>query len=75
LVILRSIVKSIKGLANAYIKYKLKAIVTKGQLSYNLYTFKLIRIVRTLDLSALERAMLVKNLWANKVKDFIVVSQ
>jgi hypothetical protein len=28
-----------------------------------------------LDLSALERAMLVKNLWANKVKDFIVVSQ
>jgi hypothetical protein len=74
-IIPRSMVESVKGLANAYIKYKLQATVTRGRLSYNYYAFKLVRIIRTLDLSVLAHAMLAKNLWPNKVEYSIVVSQ
>jgi hypothetical protein len=68
-------VESVKGLANAYIKYKLQAMVTKGRLFYNYYAFKSVCIIRTLDLSVLAHAMLAKNLWPNKVEYSIVVLQ
>jgi arrestin-related trafficking adapter 4/5/7 len=70
-----SIVKSIEGLADAHVKYKLKTVVIRGRLSYNFYVFKPVCIIRTLDLSALERTMSLENLWTNKVKYSIVVSQ
>ena len=47
-----SMVESVKGLADAYIKYKLQATVTRGRLSHDFHTFKLVRIIRTLDPSA-----------------------
>jgi hypothetical protein len=75
LTIPKSIVESIEGLTNAYIKYKLKAVVARGRLSHNFYAFKPVCIIRTLDPSALERNMLLRNLWANKVEYFIIVSQ
>jgi hypothetical protein len=70
-----SMVESIEGLTDAYIKYKLKAVVARGRLSQNFYAFKPVRIIRTLDPSALERTMSLRNLWANKVEYSIVVSQ
>lgn len=70
-----SMVESIEGLTDAHIKYKLKAVVARGRLSHNFYAFKPVRIIRTLDPSALERTMSLRNLWANKVEYSIVVSQ
>jgi hypothetical protein len=56
-----SIVESIKGLADVHTTYKLRAVVTRGQLSHNLYAFKPVHIIRTLDLPTLERAISVRN--------------
>jgi arrestin-related trafficking adapter 4/5/7 len=58
-----SIVESIEGLADAHIKYKLKAVVTRGRQSHNLYAFNPVYIIRTSDPSALECAMPVSNFW------------
>jgi arrestin-related trafficking adapter 4/5/7 len=73
-------VKSVEGLANAHIKYKLQATViqatvTRGRLSHDFHAFKLVYIIRTLDPPTLSHAMLAKNLWLNKVEYSIVVSQ
>jgi hypothetical protein len=68
-------VESVEGLADAHIKYKLKATVTRGRLSHNLCASKPIRIIRTLDPFALARDLSVKNLWPNKVEYSIVVKQ
>jgi arrestin-related trafficking adapter 4/5/7 len=79
-IIPRSMVESVEGLANAHIKYKLQATViqatvTRGRLSHDFHAFKPVCIIRTLDPSALANAMLVKNLWLNKVEYSIIVSQ
>jgi hypothetical protein len=67
--------ESVEGLAHSYLKYKLKATVARGKLAYDLHTWKAIRIVRTLDPSALElaHAMTVENIWANKIEYHIEV--
>jgi len=70
-----SMVESVEGLADAHIKYKLQATVIRGRLSHDFHAFKPVRIIRTLDPSALAHAMSAKNLWPNKVEYSIVVSQ
>jgi len=62
--------ESVEGLGNSFLKYKLKATVARGKLAYDLHAWKAIRIVRTLDPSALElsHAMTVENVWPNKME-------
>ena len=77
LVVNGSMAESIEGLADSYITYKLKATVARGKLVYDLHAYKPIRIVRTLDPSALElaHAMTVENIWPNKVEYQLVIPQ
>jgi hypothetical protein len=67
--------ESVEGLPEASVIYKLKATVTRGKLSYDLHAYKRLRIIRTLEASALEfhHAMSVDNIWPNKVEYSIVV--
>ncbi|ERT01907.1 carbon catabolite repression protein CreD [Sporothrix schenckii 1099-18] len=69
--------ESVEGLHEASITYKLKATIVRGKLAYDLHTYKHVRIVRTLESSALEflHAMSVENIWPNKVEYSIVVPQ
>ncbi|KAK3331979.1 hypothetical protein B0T19DRAFT_90545 [Cercophora scortea] len=69
--------ESIEGLREANITYKLKATVARGMLSPDLHAYKRLRIIRTLESSALEflHAMSVENIWPNKVEYSIVVPQ
>ena len=66
-----------EGLPEANIIYHLKATVARGKLAYDLHTKKRVRIIRTLESSALEflHAMSVENIWPNKVEYSIVVPQ
>ena len=70
LVIPGSTAESVEGLADSHIVYKLKATVARGKLAYDLHAWKPVRIVRTLDPSALElaHAMTVENVWPNKIE-------
>ena len=67
--------ESVEGLPEANITYKLKATVTRGKLAYDLHAYKRLRIIRSLESSALEflHAMSVENIWPNKVEYSIVV--
>ncbi len=67
--------ESVEGLNAASITYKLKATMARGKLAYDLHTYKHVRVVRTLESSALEflHAMSVENIWPNKVEYSIVV--
>ncbi len=69
--------ESFEGLQEASITYKLKATIARGKLAYDLHAYKHVRIVRTLESSALEflHAMSVENIWPNKVEYSIVVPQ
>ena len=69
--------ESVEGLREASITYKLKATATRGKLAYDLHAYKHVRVVRTLESSALEflHAMSVENIWPNKVEYSIVVPQ
>ncbi|EOO01778.1 putative arrestin domain-containing protein [Phaeoacremonium minimum UCRPA7] len=69
--------ESVEGLPEANIIYHLKATVARGKLAYDLHTKKRVRIIRTLESSALEflHAMSVENIWPNKVEYSIVVPQ
>ena len=69
--------ESVEGMPEASITYKLKATVARGKLSYDLHAYKRLRVIRTLDSSALEfhHAMSVENIWPNKVEYSIVVPQ
>ncbi|CAK7200759.1 hypothetical protein SEUCBS139899_003458 [Sporothrix eucalyptigena] len=69
--------ESVEGLHEASITYKLKATIARGKLAYDLHAYKHVRIVRTLESSALEflHAMSVENIWPNKVEYSIVVPQ
>lgn len=77
LVIPGSMAESVEGLADSHIVYKLKATVARGKLAYDLHAWKPVRIVRTLDPSALElaHAMTVENIWPNKIEYQIVIPQ
>lgn len=69
--------ESIEGMSDSHIIYRLKATVARGKLAYDLHAYKQVRIVRTLDPSALElaHAMTVENIWPNKVEYSLVVPQ
>lgn len=69
--------ESVEGLPEGSITYKLKATVARGKLAYDLHTYKRLRIVRTLEPSALEflHAMSVENIWPNKIEYSIIVPQ
>lgn len=69
--------ESVEGLHEANITYKLKATVARGKLAYDLHAYKRLRIIRTLESSALEflHAMSVENIWPNKVEYSIVIPQ
>ncbi|KAL3422055.1 arrestin domain-containing protein [Phlyctema vagabunda] len=77
LVIPGSMAESVEGLADSHIVYKLKATVARGKLAYDLHAWKPVRIVRTLDPSALElaHAMTVENVWPNKIEYQLVIPQ
>jgi hypothetical protein len=77
LVIPGKLAESIEGLEDSHIIYKLKATVARGKLAYDLHTFKPLRIVRTLDPSALElaHAMTVENVWPNKIEYQLIIPQ
>jgi hypothetical protein len=77
LVIPGTMAESIEGLSDSHIVYKLKATVARGKLAYDLHAWKPIRVVRTLDPSALElaHAMTVENVWPNKIEYSLVIPQ
>jgi len=72
-----SMFESVEGLPDCHIKYKLKATVARGKLAYDLHAYKPVRIVRTLDPSALElaHAMTLENIWPNKIEYSLVIPQ
>ncbi|OIW25197.1 hypothetical protein CONLIGDRAFT_583411 [Coniochaeta ligniaria NRRL 30616] len=67
--------ESVEGLPEASITYKLKATVARGKLAYDLHAYKRLRIIRTLESSALEflHSMSVENIWPNKVEYSILI--
>jgi hypothetical protein len=77
LVIPGSMAESVEGLPDSHIIYKLKATVARGKLAYDLHAWKPVRVVRTLDPSALElaHAMTVENIWPNKIEYQLVIPQ
>ena len=77
LVVPGSMAESVEGLTDSHIIYKLKASVARGKLAYDLHAYKPLRIVRTLDPSALElaHAMTVENIWPNKIEYQLVIPQ
>lgn len=69
--------ESVEGLPEASITYKLKATVARGKLAYDLHAYKRLRVIRTLESSALEflHSMSVENIWPNKVEYSILIPQ
>ena len=69
--------ESVEGLSDSHIVYKLKATVARGKLAYDIHAWKPVRVVRTLDPSALElaHAMTVENVWPNKIEYQLVIPQ
>ncbi|KIN07057.1 hypothetical protein OIDMADRAFT_77064, partial [Oidiodendron maius Zn] len=70
LVIDGSMTETIEGLTDTYIKYNLKATVTRGKLAHDLHAWKPIRIFRTLGEEALDQAgsVMVEDVWSNKIE-------
>lgn len=69
--------ESVEGMREASIRYKLKATVARGKLAHDIHAYKQLRVIRTLDASALEflHAMSIENIWPNKIEYSIVVPQ
>lgn len=69
--------ESVEGMPEASITYHLKATVARGKLAYDLHAKKRLRVIRTLESSALEflHAMSVENIWPNKVEYSVVIPQ
>lgn len=77
LVIPGSMAESVEGLSDSHVVYKLKATIARGKLAYDLHAWKPVRLIRTLDPSALElaHAMTVENVWPNKIEYQLVIPQ
>ncbi|TVY83199.1 putative HECT-type ubiquitin ligase-interacting protein creD [Lachnellula suecica] len=77
LVIPGSMAESVEGLPDSHVIYKLKGTVARGKLAYDLHCWKPVRVVRTLDPSALElaHAMTVENIWPNKIEYQLMIPQ
>ena len=69
--------ESVEGIPEASITYRLKATVGRGKLAYDLHAYKHLRVIRTLEPSALEfhHAMSVENIWPNKIDYSIIIPQ
>lgn len=69
--------ESVEGLYQTNIAYHLKATVSRGKLAKNHHAYKRVRIIRTLDPTALEfnHAMSVENIWPNKIEYSVVIPQ
>ncbi|KAK4128494.1 hypothetical protein N657DRAFT_652161 [Parathielavia appendiculata] len=69
--------ESVEGLREAGIHYKLKATIARGKLFHDIHAYKQLRVIRTLDPSALEliHAMSIENIWPNKIDYSIIVPQ
>ncbi|KAH6640498.1 hypothetical protein F5144DRAFT_97185 [Chaetomium tenue] len=69
--------ESVEGLREAGIRYKLKATVARGKLVHDIHAYKQLRVIRTLEASALEflHAMSIENIWPNKIDYSIIVPQ
>jgi hypothetical protein len=69
--------ESVEGLHEASVTYKLKATVARGKLAYDLHAYKRLRVIRTLEASALEflHSMSVENIWPNKIEYSIIIPQ
>ncbi|KAK9779990.1 putative Arrestin C-terminal-like domain-containing protein [Seiridium cardinale] len=69
--------ESVEGLYQTNISYLLKATISRGKLAKNHHAYKRLRIIRTLDPTALEfnHAMSVENIWPNKIEYSVVIPQ
>ncbi|KAL2126539.1 hypothetical protein VTI74DRAFT_714 [Chaetomium olivicolor] len=69
--------ESVEGMREASIRYKLKATIARGKLAHDIHAYKQLRVIRTLEPSALEflHAMSIENIWPNKIDYSIVVPQ
>lgn len=69
--------ESVEGLYQSNISYHLKATISRGKLAKNHHAYKRVRIIRTLDPTALEfnHAMSVENIWPNKIEYSVVIPQ
>ncbi|KAH8666723.1 arrestin domain-containing protein [Xylariales sp. PMI_506] len=69
--------ETVEGLFQTGISYHLKATVSRGKLAKNLHAYKRVRIIRTLDPTALEfnHAMSVENIWPNKIEYSVAIPQ
>jgi hypothetical protein len=65
-----STAETIEGLTNSYILYMLKATITRGSQGSAIHSYQPIRIVRSLDLAALDLAglMPVAGVWSDKIE-------
>ena len=65
-----SMAETIEGLTNSHILYTLKATITRDSLGSALHVYKPVRIVRELDLAALDLAgpMIVAGIWSDKIE-------
>ncbi|KAJ4293733.1 hypothetical protein N0V88_005241 [Collariella sp. IMI 366227] len=69
--------ESVEGIREANIRYKLKATIARGKLAHDIHAYKQLRVIRTLEPSALEflHAMSIENIWPEKVDYSIAVPQ
>lgn len=65
-----STAETIEGLTNSYILYMLKATITRGSQGSAIHSYRPIRIVRSLDLAALDLAgpVTVAGVWSDKIE-------
>lgn len=70
-------IESVEGMREANITWRLKATVARGKLAYDLHAYKRLRVIRTLEQTALEflHAMSVENIWPNKIEYSIMIPQ
>ncbi|PKS11419.1 hypothetical protein jhhlp_003182, partial [Lomentospora prolificans] len=69
--------ETLEGIPEASISYRLKARIMRHRLASDIHTYKHLRVIRTLEPSALEflHAMSVENIWPNKVDYSLVIPQ
>ncbi|KAL9128525.1 MAG: hypothetical protein Q9217_002821 [Psora testacea] len=62
--------ESLEGMSETWVIYRMKATIERGMLQQNSVARKQVRVIRTLDPTALElaHAMSVENIWVNKLE-------
>lgn len=69
--------ETLEGIPEASISYRLKARIIRHRLASDVHTYKHLRVIRTLEPSALEflHAMSVENIWPNKIDYSLIIPQ